>query len=161
MKATWSSGSLLAVTKRTLRSSAPASFLMLVVSASTRGLPGFRSTAKFETEGTISRISSRRFVPSSVLNKLSPMALPVALRLSTRPPAIGSTPVTKTIVGLGCRLCWPCRRAIRDDKGNMTANEVGRQCWHAIELVLRPSVFDRDVLALDIAGFLQTLTERG
>src|SRR5262245_2337638 len=43
----------------------------------------------------------------------------------------------------------------------MTANEVGRQCWHAIDLVLRPSVFDRDVLAFDIAGFLQTLTERG
>src|SRR5215467_6873053 len=28
-------------------------------------------------------------------------------------------------------------------------------------MIIRPAIFDRDILALDIAGFIQALTERG
>jgi hypothetical protein len=41
------------------------------------------------------------------------------------------------------------------------ADQIGRQCWQLIVLVICPAVFDRDVLALDIASLFQTPTERG
>src|SRR5262245_48383478 len=41
------------------------------------------------------------------------------------------------------------------------ADQIGRQCWQSIVLVICPAVFDRDVLALDIAGLFQASTERG
>jgi hypothetical protein len=43
----------------------------------------------------------------------------------------------------------------------VTANEIGGKCWQPIVLILREAVFDRNVLALDIADFFQALTERG
>ena len=48
----------------------------------------------------------------------------------------------------------------RDNHGHLAVNEIGQQRWKSIVLILRPAVFDRYVLALDIAGFAQTLTER-
>ena len=41
-----------------------------------------------------------------------------------------------------------------DDHGDPSANQIGRQLRQSIELILGPAVFDRHVLALDIAGFL-------
>ena len=41
----------------------------------------------------------------------------------------------------------------------MAANKVGRQPWQSIILVIRPAVFDRNVLAFDITGLFQTLTK--
>ena len=49
----------------------------------------------------------------------------------------------------------------RDDHGHLTADQIGRQRRQSIVLALGPAVFDRDVLALDIAGFVQALPERG
>src|SRR5271169_2520504 len=46
------------------------------------------------------------------------------------------------------------------DHGYAAADEIGRQRRQPIELVLRPAVFDRHVLTLDIAGFLQALEKR-
>ena len=48
----------------------------------------------------------------------------------------------------------------RGDHGHLTANQIGRQRRQAIVLTLRPAVFDRHVLALDIAGLLQALAKR-
>ena len=53
------------------------------------------------------------------------------------------------------------RAAGRDDHRHLTANQIGRQRRQPIILALRPAVFDRDVPALDIAGFAQALAERG
>ena len=39
------------------------------------------------------------------------------------------------------------------------ANQIGRQCRQPIDLILRPAVYDRQVLALDIAGLLQALAK--
>ena len=49
--------------------------------------------------------------------------------------------------------------ASRDDHGDLAANQIGRQLRQSIELTLRPAVFDRHVLALDIAGILEALTK--
>ena len=45
------------------------------------------------------------------------------------------------------------------DHGDLPANQIGRQCRQPIELIFRPAVFDRDVLALDIAGLFEALAE--
>jgi hypothetical protein len=42
------------------------------------------------------------------------------------------------------------------DDGHAAANQVGGQCWHSVETTLGPAIFDCDVLALDIAGFVET-----
>jgi hypothetical protein len=52
-------------------------------------------------------------------------------------------------------------RAGCDDDGNLLVNQFLREYWQPTELVLRPAVFDHDVLALDIASFCQALAKRG
>ena len=49
--------------------------------------------------------------------------------------------------------------ADRDDHGDLSANQIGRQRRQPIDLILGPAVFDRHVLALDIAGLLQALAK--
>ena len=43
--------------------------------------------------------------------------------------------------------------------GDLAANQFGRQRREPIKLTLRPTVFDRDVLAFDIACLLQALAK--
>ena len=52
-----------------------------------------------------------------------------------------------------------CRRV--DDHVDLAADEIGGQCGQPIIVALRPAVFDRHVLSLDVAGFAQSLVERG
>jgi hypothetical protein len=62
-------------------------------------------------------------------------------------------------------------RLLRSDRGRITTfghdhvhlarDELGRQSGQAIEVGLRPAIFDRNVLALDEAGFVQSLAESG
>ena len=47
----------------------------------------------------------------------------------------------------------------RDDRGDLSASQIGRQRWKPIDLIVGPAVFDRYVLALDMTGFLQTLAK--
>src|SRR4030095_3280748 len=51
--------------------------------------------------------------------------------------------------------------ADRDDDGDLAANEIGGQCGHSLVLALGPAVLDRDIVALDEAGFLETFAEAG
>ena len=44
---------------------------------------------------------------------------------------------------------------------NFAANEICSQSGQPVILALRPAVFDGDVLALDVAGFVQALSEAG
>ena len=48
----------------------------------------------------------------------------------------------------------------RGDNGYSTTDEIGHQCWQAIELALQPMVLHRHVLALDITDFAEALAER-
>jgi hypothetical protein len=64
--------------------------------------------------------------------------------------------------GSGRRLRSECRRGgARDDYGDLTMNQIGRKCRQPIVLILCKTVFDRDVLMLDIASVLQALTDGG
>src|SRR5262249_9796878 len=60
----------------------------------------------------------------------------------------------------GRRLCGQRRRSIRDDHGHLSADQIGRQHWESVVLILRETVFNDDVLALDIARFFQALAKR-
>jgi len=62
--------------------------------------------------------------------------------------------------GRGRRLC--CERRRSSGRGNhchLTINEVGCHFRQPISSTLGPTVIDRNVLTIDIAGFLQALTE--
>ena len=60
----------------------------------------------------------------------------------------------------GRRLCGQRRRSIRDDHGHLSANQIGRQHRESVVPILRETVFNNDVLALDIARFFQALAKR-
>src|SRR5262249_202821 len=47
----------------------------------------------------------------------------------------------------------------RNDYGYLAGNQLGRQLRQPVELTLSPAIFDRHVLALDIAGVLEALAE--
>ena len=51
--------------------------------------------------------------------------------------------------------------ADRDDDGDLAANEIGGQRGYSLVLALGPAVLDRDIVALDEAGFLETFAEAG
>jgi hypothetical protein len=55
-----------------------------------------------------------------------------------------------------------CRRrqTIGDDHGDLAANQIGRQLRQPVEGIVRPPILDRDVLALDKAGFGKSTAER-
>ena len=48
----------------------------------------------------------------------------------------------------------------RGDNGHATAHELSHERRKAIELALQPVVLHRHVLAFDVAGFVEALTER-
>src|SRR5262249_40597623 len=51
------------------------------------------------------------------------------------------------------------RLCIADDHSHLTLDEFRREARQPIELIVRPTIFDRHVLALDKSFFLQTLLE--
>src|SRR5262249_18119083 len=54
----------------------------------------------------------------------------------------------------------PCRRlCIADDHSHLTLDEFRREARQPIKLIVRPTIFDRHVLALDKSFFLQTFLE--
>jgi hypothetical protein len=53
------------------------------------------------------------------------------------------------------------RTAGRGYHCHMATNQIGRQHWQTIVLIVRPSVFNRKVLPLDVASFGKATTERG
>jgi hypothetical protein len=46
-----------------------------------------------------------------------------------------------------------------DDHVHLAANQIGGQRWQSIVSILGPAVFDRDILALQIAGLFQPLPD--
>ena len=104
-----------------------------------------------------------RFAPSSAEMKPTPVTLPPGrLRLATRPSLTGSPPVANTIgIVVVAALAASAASVFADDHGDPPANQLGHQRRQPVGLIFRPAVFDRDVLALDEACFLQALAERG
>ena len=50
--------------------------------------------------------------------------------------------------------------ALGHDHVDLAADQVSGQRWQSVVADLGPAVFDRDVLALEVAGFAQSLAER-
>src|SRR5207237_2379468 len=63
---------------------------------------------------------------------------------------------------LGLRSCrqhgW---RTMGENHGHPTADQVGCQRRQSIELTVRPTILDRHIEAIDIAGFFQALPQSG
>src|SRR5262245_19779436 len=47
----------------------------------------------------------------------------------------------------------------RSDHGTLTANQIRRHCRQPIVLTIRPAIFDRSVLSLGVAVYLESLAE--
>ncbi len=115
--------------------------------------------------GTNSCISSSRFGSSSTSQPGH------AREVAARPVEAGDKPSLDRVVAdpeddrnrRGCRFCRRRRRrtADGDDHSHLTENQIGCQCRQAVVLIFRQAIFDRHVLAFDIAGFFQALAERG
>ena len=92
-----------------------------------------------------------------------PVTLPPGrLRLATRPNATGSPPAAKTI-GMVVVAAFAASAAAVPPATITATRRRTRSAASAGSrsiLALRPAVFDRHVLALDIAGFLEALAER-
>jgi hypothetical protein len=59
----------------------------------------------------------------------------------------------------GCRLGRKRRdTSERGDRGDLPANQIGRQFRQPIDLILGEAVYDRHVLTLDIAALFEALT---
>jgi hypothetical protein len=60
-----------------------------------------------------------------------------------------------------CCLCgkhhW--KPATRDDYSDLAPNEIGRQLWHEIQVILGPAVDDCNVIAFQIAVVLKALAK--
>src|SRR6476619_4489749 len=52
------------------------------------------------------------------------------------------------------------RASWRGNNSYPTTDQIRRHFWQTIEYMVRPTIFDRHVLALEIAGFTQTFAER-
>src|SRR5215510_343221 len=50
---------------------------------------------------------------------------------------------------------------MRSDHRHLTAYQIGCEVGQYVVLVLRPAIFDHNILALDVAGFTKALPECG
>ena len=137
---------------------APAAASMSLNVDSAAGMVGLRAPPR-AAPGTSSRSSSSRFAASSPRQKLMPVRLPPGrARLATRPSLTGSSPTLKTIgIVVVAALAANAAAHRRPRRSPRPAGEPDRPPAPAVDHVtLRPAIFDRHVLALDIAGLLQT-----
>ena len=114
--------------------------------------------------GTSSDSSSSRLGVSSAARLLKPVRLPPGrARLATRPAPTGSPTPVKTIGIVEVAFFAASAEVGGDghDHVDLAADEVGGQCRQPIIVALRPAVFDRQVLSLDVAALTQSLVERG
>jgi hypothetical protein len=93
---------------------------------------------------------------SSVVTRLTPVRLPPG-RAKTGDQA-GLDRVSAGVEDdrdrRGRPFCRERRRvaALGHDHVDLAIDEIGRQCEEPIIMALRPAVFDRDVLSLDVTG---------
>jgi hypothetical protein len=61
----------------------------------------------------------------------------------------------------GCSFCGKRRRRAPacENNGNLTIDQLGRQGGKPIGTLVRPSIFDGNVLTFEIAGFSEAFTE--
>jgi hypothetical protein len=75
---------------------------------------------------------------------------------------IGSAEVSNTTgIVVAAALAVKCRRTTDKNYRNLAMDQIGHQCREPIDLIVRPAVIDRDILAFDVTCFMQTSAERG
>src|SRR5262245_63973938 len=91
-------------------------------------------------------------------------------QVATRPVQAGDQPVSHRLAavykydrdGRGGRLgrkCWgKCTSC--DDHRHVPADQISSQCWQPSGLTISPTVFDRQISALDIARFGEARAKR-
>ena len=135
------------------------------VDLATQALAGLTSTAIRTALGTKSCRSRRRLATTSWVKKLMPVALPPGrARLATRPSWTGSSATAEDDRnGCGRSFGRKSSRRVggRRDHGHLSAHQIGQQCRQAIILALQPAILDRQVLAFDVADFVEAFAERG
>ena len=52
-----------------------------------------------------------------------------------------------------------CRTARSSDDSHLALDELGHQCRYTIELILSPTIFDYNIVAIDETGFAEALTK--
>jgi hypothetical protein len=109
------------------------------------------------------RVRGIRLAPSSPLIELTPVTLPPGrLRLATRPISTGSPPPLKTIGMVSVADLAAAAPAVLPGVA-MTATRMRTrsacQFRQAIIVIVRPSVFDGHVAALNITRFAQSFAE--
>src|SRR5262249_46759761 len=125
---------------------------------------GVPRSAMMSAGGTSWCNSCSRFAASSTFRVTTPVRNEIASRSAE---AGDQTKLDRVAAGIeddwnrsGCCPCREHRSSVhRDNDGHLTTNQFGRHRWQPIISALRPAVFDRHVPALDIARFLQALTE--
>ena len=133
-----------------------------LVSESFSGLAGFIKAASNASPGSNSRATWSCLASSVPLNTLIPVTLPPGrLNPSTSPNLIGSPPVVNTIGTVVVAAFAASAEEVADNHSHRPVNQIGHQCRQPIELIVGPAVFNRDILALYEAHFLQALAERG
>ena len=99
-----------------------------------------------------------RFGAISTFVWVTPVTLPPGrLRLATRPIWMGSAPVSKTI-GMVVVAAFAASAAgvlVAAITATWRLNQISHHRRQLIVLALRPAVFDRDILAIDVTGFAQ------
>src|SRR4051812_46361952 len=114
--------------------------------------------------GSSSESSSSRLGFNSAPRKLIPVRLPPGrAKLATRPVTTGSFPAVKTIgiVQVAFFASYGSEASGCHNHIDLAADEIGSKFGQPIIPVLRPAVFERNVLSLDIAGLAQPPVERG
>ena len=61
--------------------------------------------------------------------------------------------------GCGDGLGRLCRKTIADDYRHLAMDQISRETWQAIQVVIRPTILDYYVLALDESGLVQALAD--
>src|SRR6516162_8860949 len=161
VKAASRSGSVLALNTSRRRPIALAAASVSGAST-TFGLLGLTRNAIVLVEGNSSRKSSKRFGPSILSKKNTPVRLPPGrLTLSTRPVLTGSAPVENTI-GMVLVATFAADAA-GASKATITATPrlTSSPASEGKRLYRSPPPFDVYVVTLDEAGILQSLDEIG
>ena len=126
-------------------------------------LAGLTSTATRVAAGISSRRSPSRFATSSLMKILIPVRLPPGRAMLVTRPSLAGSSLTRKTIGMFAVAALAANAEAGPPPAAITATRrrtnSAASCRQPIGLIVGPAVFDRHVLALNVAGLLQALAE--